>query len=118
MNHVWWTIVTFFQKLFVPPEYTTLERELLRQISHLEGEVFKERAKYSELTERLLFPAAGPVLEQTSTVNYNVANAAPSPSQRANELERLSHQRWRERAELIAQEAELKIKNRDSNVQA
>jgi hypothetical protein len=58
MNNVWFAIVAFFKKLFVPPEYTTFERELLRQISHLESELFQQRERYeerySELLERFL----------------------------------------------------------------
>lgn len=111
MNNVWWAIVKFFQKLFVPPEYTTLERELVRQVSHLEGELFKERQKYQELTERLLFPPAGPVPDsQSELVPFA---AVPPVRDRAKELSDLSHARWLERADLMAAEAEAKLRERD-----
>lgn len=58
MNNVWYSIVRFFQKLFVPPELTPFERFLVAQVSHLESEINRERElsreREKELLERLL----------------------------------------------------------------
>ena len=111
MKNVWWTIVTFLRKLFVPPEFTALEHELLRQVSHLEGELHRQRDKYEELTQRLLFPSAQPVIEQGS-VNFSVSNSVPPPRERAKQLSELSRLRYLEKADRIVAEAEERMRNR------
>jgi hypothetical protein len=112
MNNVWWSFINFLKKLFVPPEYTPLERELLRQVSYLEGEFHRERERYNELSERMLFPPTGPVVEQEN-VTFSVPNQVLPVSQRRKQLEDLSKQRWLERADRLVQEAEEKMRLRN-----
>lgn len=112
MINVWWAIVNFFKKLFVPPELTSFERELVRQVSYLEGELHREREKYEELVQRLLFPANGPVVNQEG-VSFSVTNPLPPVRERAKELSELSRKRWLERADAIVADAEEKMRNRD-----
>ncbi len=111
MNNVWWAIVNFFRKLFVPPESTFLERELARQISNLESQLHREREKYDELVQRLLFPTDGPVVEQKN-VSFSVPTPLPPVRERAKELSDLSRRRWQEHADSIITEAEERLKNR------
>ena len=115
MNNVWWTFVTFLRKLFVPPKYTTLEEELIRQVSHLEGELHRAREKYNELTERMLFPPAGPNVP-TESVNFSIPTAIPPVRERRKQLEELSkaraHQEYLARADKLVAEAEERMRNR------
>jgi hypothetical protein len=56
MINIWWALLRFLRVVFVPPKFTELEEYLTRQVTHLESELNRERERYAELSNKVMFP--------------------------------------------------------------
>lgn len=45
MIQMWWAFLRFLRAVFLPPKFTELEEHLIRQVSHLESELARERER-------------------------------------------------------------------------
>src|SRR5688500_16272570 len=100
MSNVWYSIVRFLQKLFVPTETSAFERYLVGQVSYLEGEISRQRQEYEEKYERLLerFVPGNNRPEPSAADVKVIGNSKPTWPERRRALEESSRQReqhWR-----------------------
>lgn len=95
MINIWWALLRFLRVVFVPPKFTELEDYLTRQVSHLEAELNKERARYAELSERVMFPSTPPAYEPPTGPHTLDAQVSKEQAERKR-LENASKQRWLE----------------------
>ena len=92
MIQIWWALLRFLRIVFIPPKFTELEEYLTRQVSHLESELNRERERYAELSNKVMFPEATfvPIPQGPHTLDAQVSKDAAERTR----LENLSKQRW------------------------
>lgn len=80
-----------FWEWLTQPKYSKLEQELAKRIDYLEGELTRERERYTQLIERIAFPPSYPIQAPSgpfqSVPNLNKVQAE------ANRLSQLSKAR-------------------------
>jgi hypothetical protein len=95
MINIWWALLRFLKVVFVPPKFTELEEYLTRQVSHLEAELNRERERYAELSERVMFPETIQVVQAPQGPHTLDAQVSKEVAERKR-LENASKQRWLE----------------------
>ena len=92
MINIWWALLRFLRVVFVPPKFTELEEYLTRQVTHLESELNRERERYAELSNKVMFPETTfvPIPQGPHTLDAQVSKDAAERTR----LENLSKQRW------------------------
>jgi hypothetical protein len=95
MNQIWWATLRFLRAVFVPPKFTELEEYLTRQVSYLEAELNRERERYAELSERIMFPNTPPV-DMSMRGPHTLEPPVNKEAVERKRLEDASKQRWLE----------------------
>jgi len=107
MIQIWWALLRFLKVIFVPPKFSELELYLTRQVSYLEAELNRERERYAELSERVMFPSTPPAYEPVPqgphTLDAQVSKEA-AERKRLSDLSKLRLQEHIERQEARAAE--------------
>lgn len=93
MIQMWWALLRFLRVIFVPPKFTELEEYLTRQVAHLESELNRERERYLELADKVMFPAVISPIEPPHGPHTIEPQVSKENAERKR-LSDLSKQRW------------------------
>ena len=94
MISIWWALLRFLRVVFIPPKFTELEEHLIRQTTHLESELNRERERNLELIRELISPIQVPMPEPRGP--HTLESPIAKETAERKRLENASKARWQE----------------------